>query len=101
MQLQSTGAQLRTHTASDAVDAPTEAYDVIVVGAGWSGLMACKYCVAEGLRTVVLESRDRIGGVWAYTDYRRYCGGTTTTQPPSFPCVSRLFATPPAARQSS
>jgi dimethylaniline monooxygenase (N-oxide forming) / hypotaurine monooxygenase len=96
MQLQSTGAQLRTHTASDAVDAPTEAYDVIVVGSGWSGLMACKYCVAEGLRTVVLESRDRIGGVWAYTDYRRYGGVTKTTHTTSSRCVTEIsdFPTP-------
>jgi len=56
-----------------------QAYDVIVIGAGWSGLMACKYCVAEGLRTVVLESRDTIGGVWAYTDDQRYGGVTKTT----------------------
>ena len=35
-------------------------YDVIVIGAGWSGLMACKYCLGEGLRTVVLESRALI-----------------------------------------
>jgi dimethylaniline monooxygenase (N-oxide forming) len=65
----------------DAMRTENETYDVIIVGAGWAGLMACKYCVAEGLKTLVLESRDSLGGVWTYTDDRR-CGGvmkTTTT----------------------
>src|SRR5207237_9917077 len=42
------------------------AYDVIVIGAGWSGLMACNYGRAEGLRTVALEGRERIGGRWTF-----------------------------------
>ena len=32
-------------------------FDVIIVGAGWSGLMACKYCLGEGLKALVLEGR--------------------------------------------
>ncbi len=42
--------------------------DVIVVGAGWSGLVACKCMLEEGLSVMALEKRDRIGGVWQYTD---------------------------------
>ncbi|MGC2199535.1 MAG: hypothetical protein WA633_05220 [Stellaceae bacterium] len=30
-------------------------FDVIILGAGWSGLMACKYCVGEGLKTLILD----------------------------------------------
>ena len=59
----------------DTMNTQHDVYDVIVIGAGWSGLMATKYCLAEGLRTVALESRDSIGGVWAYTDARQYGGG--------------------------
>ena len=37
-------------------------FDVIVVGAGAAGLGAGQKLAALGLRTVVLEARDRIGG---------------------------------------
>ncbi|MFC9355750.1 flavin monoamine oxidase family protein [Rhodococcus sp. NPDC057014] len=40
-------------------------YDVIVVGAGFAGATVARECATRGLRTVVLEGRDRIGGrVW-------------------------------------
>ncbi len=42
--------------------------DVIVIGAGWSGLVSCKYMLEEGLSVITLEKRDDIGGVWLYTD---------------------------------
>lgn len=42
--------------------------DVMVIGAGWSGLLACKSMLEEGLSVLVLEKRDDIGGVWKYTD---------------------------------
>jgi phytoene dehydrogenase-like protein len=37
-------------------------YDVIVVGAGASGLGAASTLVDKGKRVLVLEARDRIGG---------------------------------------
>lgn len=36
--------------------------DVVVIGAGVAGLAAARALTAAGLRTVVLEARDRIGG---------------------------------------
>ena len=42
--------------------------DVTVIGAGWSGLLACKYMLEEGLSVVVIEKKDGIGGVWRYSD---------------------------------
>jgi dimethylaniline monooxygenase (N-oxide forming) len=71
-------------------ETPRQVYDVIVIGAGWSGLLACKYCVAEGLRTVVLERGDRIGGVWAYTDDPRYGGVMKTTRTTSSRCLTEI-----------
>ena len=37
-------------------------YDVIVVGAGYCGLTAARNASAEGLKVLLLEGRDRIGG---------------------------------------
>ena len=42
---------------------------VIVIGAGMSGLAAARSLVEEGYRVIVLEARDRIGGR-VYTDYK-------------------------------
>src|SRR5262249_11904235 len=64
--------------------------DVIVVGAGWSGLLACKYCLSEGLKTLVLESRDSIGGVWSFTRDRRYGGVMTTAETTSSRCITEM-----------
>lgn len=41
--------------------------DVIVIGAGWSGLMACKYMLEEGLTVVALEKRADVGGLWCFS----------------------------------
>jgi dimethylaniline monooxygenase (N-oxide forming) len=65
-------------------------FDVIIVGAGWSGLLACKYCVGEGLKTLVLESRDSFGGVWSFTEDRRFGGVMTTTQTTSSRCITEM-----------
>lgn len=42
--------------------------DVIVIGAGWSGLLACKSMLEEGLTVVALEKRPTVGGLWSYSD---------------------------------
>ena len=84
-----TGVEMDTqHRAHDLP--PREIYDVIVIGAGWSGLMACKYCLAEGLRTLVLEGRDSIGGVWAFTPDQRIGGVMKTTETTSSRCLTEI-----------
>ncbi len=45
-----------------------ESIDVCIIGAGWSGIYACKYALENGLNPVVLERRSDIGGVWNYSD---------------------------------
>lgn len=42
----------------------TDVHDVIIVGAGWSGLAAANYLIEAGIteNILILEARDRIGG---------------------------------------
>ena len=40
----------------------TERYDVVVIGAGFAGLVAARDLIEAGRTVVVLEARDRAGG---------------------------------------
>ncbi len=42
---------------------PATAYDAIVVGAGHNGLVAAGYLARAGVRVLVVERRDRVGGI--------------------------------------
>ena len=52
----------RPAAAYGAENGSEQRYDVIVIGAGVSGLAAAKALQAAGHRTLTLEARDRIGG---------------------------------------
>lgn len=43
------------------------AEQIAIIGAGISGLLACKYTLSKGLIPIVFESRDQVGGVWTKT----------------------------------
>src|SRR5258708_24941303 len=59
------------------MSAMKQEFDVVIVGAGLSGLLACKYMKAAGLSCVVLEASDDIGGVWKYRESPNGKGGVT------------------------
>lgn len=46
----------------------SELVDVCIIGAGWSGLLSCKYALEKNLSVAVLERRANLGGVWNFTE---------------------------------
>lgn len=49
-------------TPKQKIQDSTKPFDVIVVGAGYSGLTAARDAAVSGLKTLLIEGRDRIGG---------------------------------------
>ena len=79
---------------SDAAMATVTEFDTCIVGAGWSGLIACKYFKQAGFNPIVLERNAYLGGVWRH-DLEASAGGVikstfttsskTTTEQSDFP----------------
>ncbi|EXJ72486.1 uncharacterized protein A1O5_04991 [Cladophialophora psammophila CBS 110553] len=60
-------------------DSPNSKFDVIVIGAGYTGLVAARDLVTQGMKTLLIEGRDRIGGrTWHSTidGFNYEMGGT-------------------------
>lgn len=58
---------------------PVSNYDAIVVGAGHNGLTAAAYLARGGLRTLVLERRDIVGGCCVTEEIAPGCRASTTS----------------------
>jgi cation diffusion facilitator CzcD-associated flavoprotein CzcO len=42
----------------------SELYDAIIIGAGTCGIIFLKYAREQGLRCLILEKQDAVGGLW-------------------------------------
>lgn len=52
------------------VDAPGQAYDVIIIGGGFAGASAARELTRHGKRVLIVEARDRLAGrTWFESDY--------------------------------
>ncbi|WP_405810147.1 FAD-dependent oxidoreductase [Streptomyces sp. NBC_00210] len=66
--LSTVAASIALPSALAAGDGAAPHYDAIVIGAGFAGVTAARELRAKGLRTLVLEARNRIGGrIWTDT----------------------------------
>ena len=91
-------ANTKTEPTTSNTDRPRH-HDVTVIGAGWSGLVACKYMKEEGLSVISLEKRGGIGGVWLYSDdpntttvmkTTRCTSSSTVTEMSDFPMPEKI-----------
>jgi phytoene dehydrogenase-like protein len=61
----------------------TPRYDVVVVGGGHNGLVASHYLSSAGLRTLVVERRDEVGGMCSRIEFMPGYFGSITNSPGS------------------
>ena len=49
-------------TADEEVETNNDRFDAIVIGAGWAGINAARILKAYGVRSVIVEANDYVGG---------------------------------------
>lgn len=51
-----------------ALENVTTTLNIVIIGAGASGLTSAKYALAHGYNVTIYEQTEQIGGIWWYTD---------------------------------
>ena len=60
---------LSTRTLATSLNNETsDGLNVVVIGAGASGLVSAKYAIEQGHKVTVYEQGEELGGQWVYTD---------------------------------
>ena len=70
-----------TQPKPDAQNAAKTVYDVVVVGAGFSGIYQLNQLRGRGFSVVLLEASDDLGGIW---NLNRYPGARVDSDAPIY-----------------
>jgi NADPH-dependent 2,4-dienoyl-CoA reductase/sulfur reductase-like enzyme len=71
---------LYTEAAIESTKALKPFYDVVVIGAGFTGLTAARDLSTAGKSVLLIEARDRIGGrTWATKSHGHYMESKSRT----------------------
>ncbi len=98
---------LKKQTGRNACPTSMNSYDIIIIGGGHNGLVAACYLAKAGLKTLVLERREIVGGISVTEEIHPgfRCSTLAQTPAPFFPHIAKdlslsrhglEFITPPA-----
>jgi len=79
---------LASRSVSIAAPPPPHAFRVLVIGAGFSGLLAARELTRAGIACTVVDKNDTVGGTWLENRYPG-CGVDTPTHLYSFSFAQR------------
>lgn len=66
---------MKSRSLQDVTDG--EAFDVVVIGAGGAGMAAALFAAIAGLKTILIEQTDKVGGTTAYSAGSAWIPNTT------------------------